>query len=289
MAVQSTLRDGRIPLLLAQWADLVRSKWRKTSNPTRLAATLCLTLSIILTSYAGRRWLRKRRAENDRGQKLLRRNSGLRGKDGSRTIFVPYRSSTAKVTIHPTKPMTFDAHKRLFLNPPRAARLGDGQIGQVPPPNTKPGLNIAFIHQFLSLLSIMIPHWNSKESGLLVSQGAFLLLRTYLSLVVTRLDGEIVRDLVAGNGKGFLWGIVKWLGVGGAFSICDIGSITNQGRFRIVHKCRDQVSSIQSLNCFPHTLDSVYSRSVPKRQSQLLQAPESRRWYRAKCRSIYMQ
>lgn len=148
-----------------------------------------------------------------RGQRLLRRNSGLRGKDGSRTIFVPYRSSTARVTIYPTKPMTFDAHRRLFLNPPRAARLGDGQL-QVPPPNIKPGLNIAFIHQFLSLLSIMIPHWNSKESGLLVSQSAFLLLRTYLSLVVTRLDGEIVRDLVSGNGKGFLWGILKWCSIG---------------------------------------------------------------------------
>ena len=221
MAVQSTLRslDDRLPPWPHNWTQLVRSKWKTTSHTARLSATLTLTLSIILTSYAGRRWLKKRRDEQDRGKRLLRRNSGLKGKDGSRTIFVPYRSSTAKVTIHPTKGTTFDAHRRLFLNPPRAARLGDGLIGQVPPPNTKPGLNIAFIHQFLSLLSIMIPHWNSKESGLLVSQGAFLLLRTYLSLVVTRLDGEIVRDLVAGNGKGFLWGIVKWCGIGGR-SLC---------------------------------------------------------------------
>ena len=267
MAVQSTLRswDDRIPLLLKQWAEIARSKLRRTSRSARLTATLSLTLSIILTSYAGRRWLRKRKAEKDRGQKLLRRNSGLRGKDGSRTIFVPYRSSTAKVIIHPTKPTTYDAHRRLFLNPPRAARLAEGHIGQVPPANTKPGLNIAFIHQFLSLLSIMIPHWNSKESGLLVGQGAFLLLRTYLSLVVTRLDGEIVRDLVAGNGKGFLWGIVKWLGVGGmnGFETYTYEH-ANKSRLRIIHQRRDQVSPIESLNRIPNALDPVHTRSLPE-------------------------
>ncbi|MCJ1323297.1 hypothetical protein MMC15_008653 [Xylographa vitiligo] len=68
----------------------------------------------------------------------------------------------------------------------------------------------------------MIPHWNSKESGLLLSQGAFLILRTYLSLVVARLDGEIVRDLVAGHGRAFLWGIVKWV-----LTVAGFASYTN--------------------------------------------------------------
>lgn len=218
MAAQSTLRPTKHFLLTIsqQVLQLILLRWKHTPNVTRLAATLALTIAIISSAYGGQRWLKERSEDDARGQRLLRRNSGLRGKDGSRTIFVPYRSSTAKVVIHPTKPMTFDAHRRLFLNPPRATRLGDRNLlSQVPPPNTKPGLNIAFIHQFLSLLSIMVPHWNSKESGLIVSQGALLLLRTYLSLVVTRLDGEIVRDLVSGHGRGFLWGIVKWCGIGG--------------------------------------------------------------------------
>jgi len=144
----------------------------------------------------------------------FRRNSGLKNKDGSRVIFVPYKDSTSKVTIHPTKALTFDAHRRLFLNPPRASGLSDGNTPQIPPPQTKPGLNLAFLHQFLSLLSIMIPRWTSKETGLLLSHGVFLMLRTYLSLVVARLDGEIVRDLVAGNGRSFIWGIIKWCGIG---------------------------------------------------------------------------
>lgn len=122
---------------------------------------------------------------------------------------------TSRVTINPTKPTTFDAHRRLFLNPPASTRLRDGESsGQVPPPTTKPGLNLAFLHQFLSLGSIMVPRWGSKETGLLMSHAVFLMLRTYLSLLIARLDGEIVRDLVAGKGRAFLWGIVKWCGIG---------------------------------------------------------------------------
>ena len=205
---------------------------------------------------------------------------------------MPYRSSTAEVKIYPTRPMTFDAHKRLFLNPPRAARLGDGQVtGQVPPPNTKPGLNIAFIHQFLSLLSIMVPHWNSKESGLLFSQGLFLLLRTYLSLVVTRLDGEIVRDLVAGNGRSFLWGIVKWCGVGGMFHSGNREDRTSIdfSRLCIVHQCCYQVSPEQSLHSFPYQTHSIYPRPLSERQSQLLQAIKSRWWHWPRSGPIYHQ
>lgn len=216
MAAQSTLRQ-RQDLLLAvcsQYLGLIKARIKRTSKVIRLLATICLTLSILGGACGGRQWWRTRRAEKETGKRLLRRNSGLRGKDGSRTIYVPFKNTTSRVTIHPTKPTTFDAHRRLFLQPPRAAGLSDGQTPQVPPPQTKPGLNLAFLHQFLSLLSIMIPRWGSKETGLLVSHGVFLLLRTYLSLVVARLDGEIVRDLVAGNGKAFLWGIVKWCGIG---------------------------------------------------------------------------
>ncbi|KAL8806147.1 MAG: hypothetical protein Q9182_001548 [Xanthomendoza sp. 2 TL-2023] len=241
MAVQSTLHTLPHPLrlLISHILSRCRQQWKGTSQAVRLAATIALTLSIISSAYGGQKLLKRKTEEKAQGRRLLRRNSGLRGKDGSRTIFVPYRNSTAKVVIYPTKPTSFDAHRRLFLNPPRAARLADGQAAsQVPPPNTKPGLNIAFLHQFLSLLSIMIPHWNSKESGLLLSQGVFLLLRTYLSLVVTRLDGEIVRDLVAGNGRGFLWGIVKWCGIGGFASYTNAAIKFLQSKVSIAFRTR---------------------------------------------------
>ena len=216
MAAQSTLRrpNHSLIVLYERYIQLLRTRLRQHPRATKLLATIFLLLSIVSSGYGANRWWRRRRAEKERGKLLLRKNSALRGRDGSRTIYVPYKKSTAPVAIHPTKSTTFDAHRRLFLQPPLAAGLSDGHTPQVPPPQTKPGLNLAFLHQFLSLLSIMIPRWGSKETGLLLSHAMFLMLRTYLSLVVARLDGEIVRDLVAGNGRGFLWGLAKWCGIG---------------------------------------------------------------------------
>ncbi|RAL67835.1 hypothetical protein DID88_008561 [Monilinia fructigena] len=217
MASQSTLRySDPIGALYQRYANLIRDRIKGVSKITKILGTLLLTLSIICGGTFGHQWWQKRAAEKEQGKRLHRLNSGLKNKDGSRVVFVPHKRYNSKVTIYPTKPMTFDAHRRLFLNPPRASGLTDGQQNpQIPPPQTKPGLNLAFLHQFLSLLSIMIPRWSSKETGLLLSHGIFLMLRTYLSLVVARLDGEIVRDLVAGNGKAFSWGIIKWCGIGG--------------------------------------------------------------------------
>jgi len=210
--VQSTLRHTVAEAFIEKWTHILRSRLGRTSRLARITATLSLLISIILGAEGGRRWWKNRRHEREQGRKLVRTNSWLHNKDGSRTIYVPYKDGTTKVVINTTKPLTFEAHRRLFLNPPRVSGLGDGTV---PSAQTKPGLNLAFLHQFLSLMSIMLPRWSSKEAGLLISHGVFLMLRTYLSLVVARLDGEIVRDLVAGNGRQFLWGIIKWCGLGG--------------------------------------------------------------------------
>ncbi|ROW14755.1 hypothetical protein VPNG_03818 [Cytospora leucostoma] len=215
MSVQSNLRysaaEQAIRDFVERYTTLIQTRLRQTSRTTRLLATLALISSIILGAEGSRRWWNRSKAEKEQGFKLVRTNSWLHNKDGSRTIYVPYKDATSKVVINTTKPLTFEAHRRLFLNPPRVSGLGDGTV---PSAQTRPGLNLAFLHQFLSLMSIMIPRWSSKEAGLLVSHGVFLMLRTYLSLVVARLDGELVRDLVAGNGKSFLLGIVKWCGLG---------------------------------------------------------------------------
>jgi len=203
-------------VLYTYYLELLRSRSRQTPRSVRLGATAVLLISIISSTYGGYRWWQERRTDKAQGRRLVRTNSGIRRKDGSRIIYVPKGNTISKVVIYPTRPTTFDAHRRLFLTPPRVTRLSDGTTTPSfgPPPQTKPGLNLAFLHQFLSLLNIMIPRFRSKETGLLFSHGVFLMLRTYLSLVVARLDGAIVRDLVAGEGKPFMIGILRWLSVG---------------------------------------------------------------------------
>lgn len=62
--------------------------------------------------------------------------------------------------------------------------------------NQKVGVNKEFRRQLTSIAAILFPNWHTKEAGLLVLHSIFLILRTYLSVVVARLDGRIVRDLV---------------------------------------------------------------------------------------------
>ena len=121
MAVQSTLRRPEDPLviLFRHYSQLLLSRVRNSSRTVKLAATVALLLSIIGTGYGGYSWWKDWSKERIQGRQLLRKNSGLRGKDGSRIIYVPYKSSltssrTSKVTIHPTKSTTFDAHRRLW-------------------------------------------------------------------------------------------------------------------------------------------------------------------------------
>ena len=150
MAAQSTLRlqDDPLAAFVTRYADRLRARLRRTTKTTRLLSTIVLLLGIIGSGYGGYNWFRERARDRAQGRRLLRRNSGIRGKDGSRTLFVPYRSSMiSKVKINPTKPTTFDAHRRLFLNPPASARISYGEsTSQIPPPTTKPGLNLAFLH-----------------------------------------------------------------------------------------------------------------------------------------------
>ncbi|GAV50068.1 hypothetical protein ZYGR_0S02020 [Zygosaccharomyces rouxii] len=67
-----------------------------------------------------------------------------------------------------------------------------------------------FLNQMSALIKILIPSWLDKNVALLSLQVFFLIMRTWLSLFVARLDGQIVKDVIAGRGKGFLADLACW-------------------------------------------------------------------------------
>ncbi|TPX49049.1 hypothetical protein SeMB42_g02749 [Synchytrium endobioticum] len=70
-----------------------------------------------------------------------------------------------------------------------------------------------FYRQLWYIWKICVPTWNHKTVGILCLHTTFLILRTYLSVLVARLDGKLVRDLVAGDKTEFFKGLAYWFGI----------------------------------------------------------------------------
>ncbi|EJD54748.1 hypothetical protein AURDEDRAFT_110247 [Auricularia subglabra TFB-10046 SS5] len=114
--------------------------------------------------------------------------------DGSKDILVPFRRAISRVNIKPVSEAEFTRDARHF------PVLSTG----------KTVVDKAFMRQLLAVLRIAFQSVASKQSGIVVLHSIFLVLRTYLSVVVAKLDGRIVRDLVNADGRGFLTGLALW-------------------------------------------------------------------------------
>ncbi|KAJ3512874.1 hypothetical protein NMY22_g15209 [Coprinellus aureogranulatus] len=131
------------------------------------------------------------------------------GDEETKVLLVPYRDRVTKVPIRPIPQEKLDNDRKHFpLLPPSA--------------QNKPNIDMSFLRQLRAILLRIVlppsswdgkgasPLWRSRQVGILTLHSAFLVLRTVLSILVARLDGRIVRDLVKGDGKGFLKGLGLW-------------------------------------------------------------------------------
>lgn len=116
--------------------------------------------------------------------------------NGYRELLVPNRGRVSKVLIHPTKQTTFDAHRALFQPTAPLPNSASTLITSTSSATAKVGVNKEFFRQLLAIFKILIPRMTSKEVFLISAHTSFLLLRTYLSLLVAKLDGRLVGDLV---------------------------------------------------------------------------------------------
>jgi ATP-binding cassette, subfamily D (ALD), peroxisomal long-chain fatty acid import protein len=119
--------------------------------------------------------------------------------DGSKTLLVTYRNRLAKIPIREVPANVLASNAKFFLPSSSGSK------------KSKTSLDSKFLHALRSLLfRIAIPSWKSKEALILAFHSFFLVSRTVLSIVVARLDGIIVRDLVRADARGFLRGLVLW-------------------------------------------------------------------------------
>ncbi|KAG0003954.1 hypothetical protein BGZ80_003884 [Entomortierella chlamydospora] len=100
---------------------------------------------------------------------------------------------------------------RKYFPPSKVAAMGSSASSAKS--SVKVGVNKEFFRQIEAIFKILIPKLHCKETFILVLHTTFLVLRTYLSVVVARLDGAIVKDLIAGNGKGFIRGLGYWFAI----------------------------------------------------------------------------
>ncbi|WFD44397.1 ATP-binding cassette long-chain fatty acid transporter pxa1 [Malassezia psittaci] len=165
--------------------------------------------------------------------------------DGSIYLLVPYRGSCSKVLVTPTKQETFDENFPYFALPPpvsqdtmkrrtkllsifggasveQLTRIRDAEAKITPGAGEsitsasalRVGVDREFFRQLRALFRIMIPSLRSKEVVIFSLHTFFLVMRTYLSVLVARLDGAIVKALISADGRGFLRGLGLWFALG---------------------------------------------------------------------------
>jgi ATP-binding cassette subfamily D (ALD) protein 2 len=76
-----------------------------------------------------------------------------------------------------------------------------------------PGINKEFVIQLQKLVKLMVPGIWTKEIGLLSMHTFALATRTFLSIYVATMEGQIVKYIVRKDVKNFAIMLLKWLGV----------------------------------------------------------------------------
>ncbi|KAJ1719713.1 ATP-binding cassette long-chain fatty acid transporter pxa2 [Coemansia erecta] len=93
----------------------------------------------------------------------------------------------------------------------KGAAADDSQGGKGEQAQRRAQLDKRFFDNLRRLVGIVIPRVASKESGMLAAHTVLLVFRTFLSVAVAALDGQIVSALVRLQGSEFLWGIARWM------------------------------------------------------------------------------
>lgn len=116
-------------------------------------------------------------------------------RESSSSRLVPFKRTMRPIKY--TTEATIERNHKYF--PPSKIAAAGSSASSVKS-SVKVGVNKEFFRQIEAIFKILIPKLRCKETFILVLHTTFLVLRTYLSVVVARLDGAIVKDLVRKKG-----------------------------------------------------------------------------------------
>ncbi|ODV95919.1 hypothetical protein PACTADRAFT_21035, partial [Pachysolen tannophilus NRRL Y-2460] len=166
--------------------------------------TICSS-SALLSIYSLQKLLNKFKNQKSNSIKLKRSKSSLISPNGSRKIAVPYKSNKFIDVVIP--PINYDKYESDNLEFRKVSK-------ELKLLSENDAFNNVFFNDFKKLFVIwkliLIPKIFDKNSTLLAAQIFFLIARTWLSLLVTKLDATIVRDLIGLKGKKFSRDLIYW-------------------------------------------------------------------------------
>ncbi|AET38142.1 ATP-binding cassette long-chain fatty acid transporter PXA1 Ecym_2410 [Eremothecium cymbalariae DBVPG len=175
---------------LARSAEGKRGRRVRVLLVVILAGVLSGSVTMVYQFISHMRREQRPRLQRSRSQVLL--------KSGAREMHVPYHNSskTKRILITPTNKDRYEHDKFLFK-----------YFGR----DIKSKLFYSrFLAQLNILAKILIPKLTGKNAMLVTLQVFFLVMRTWLSLFIARLDGQIVKDIIAGRRSKFLIDIGCW-------------------------------------------------------------------------------
>ncbi|KAG0209829.1 hypothetical protein BGX28_009935 [Mortierella sp. GBA30] len=193
-----------LPQQINSVLDAVHTRKPGSARRPLPAAALVAFIAIVVGRYLSNKQAKAKKAAAADSKETSIDPSGavVEGK-----IQAPKKTSRA---IKHTSPETF-ARNRKYFPPSKVAAAGSSASSAKT--SVKVGVNKEFFRQIEAIFKILIPKLHCKETLILVLHTTFLVLRTYLSVVVARLDGAIVKNLIAGNGKGFIRGLGYWFAI----------------------------------------------------------------------------
>lgn len=197
--LSSTNRKEELRLVLSNLLQLYRENKRHPSRPVIIFLVTVLASSSVGVGFFLNKIINDIR--DKRARPLYRRSSSTLLKNGARELYIPYKNRQKRVVVQPTDPELYETDKFKFKSFVKNIK-DENETNKV--------FSSKFLNQLRIIWQILIPKFKDKNTVLLITQFFFLILRTWLSLLIAKLDGQIVKDIIGGKFKKFLRDLVYW-------------------------------------------------------------------------------